>query len=480
MGGAVSRFDETDWDTADGGMHSTEATLDGRPPTTCYSTYELLKQSVLAQQRSLDVTDSHANLLYEIRPVAKTLTAFDVYSGATQKHLLRVTTDLSRRYWVVYRVGVPTYEGQEPDPLLGDADATETEAQQEDGDEESSNGKNQFYKAVCVTVSWSRYMAVAAYYGEHTEEQVEEYDRRKRELSLEHQAIVDRQKSRDSAGESRIIDPEEPPEPNDRAVKSETGSNGKSEDLPSQQQIPDITASSTISSPLADPGCCVGPIFDTEEPSNLSDVTINQNGVSAIPEIKEVKSWFQRTSRGLQKQIVAQGQIYASGKEYLYKRSLEIKATSLQDPRKGVVHLDKPLLLCQEIYNKLIGNHQTSRVSKQDVVKLLRQDTEQHLQEGSEGRGSDMAMDDLSQSMRDDSDNLMVDAIQTDPDAEEASPQSLEQQKPLIGYWHWEHSMRTHKMKMHVAKGADLALHIVLAVLVNQVRYERNAIAMTV
>jgi hypothetical protein len=35
-------------------------------------------------------------------------------------------------------------------------------------------------------------------------------------------------------------------------------------------------------------------------------------------------------------------------------------------------------------------------------------------------------------------------------------------------------------MKMHLAKGSDLSLHIVLAIIVNQVRYERNALAMTI
>jgi len=53
-------------------------------------------------------------------------------------------------------------------------------------------------------------------------------------------------------------------------------------------------------------------------------------------------------------------------------------------------------------------------------------------------------------------------------------------EQPLVGYWTWENTLRTQKVKMHVAKGADLALHIVLAIIVNQVRYERNAIAMTI
>jgi hypothetical protein len=52
--------------------------------------------------------------------------------------------------------------------------------------------------------------------------------------------------------------------------------------------------------------------------------------------------------------------------------------------------------------------------------------------------------------------------------------------QPLVGYWAWKNSIMTHKMKMHLAKNSDLGLHVVLAILVNQVRYERNAVAMTV
>lgn len=55
-----------------------------------------------------------------------------------------------------------------------------------------------------------------------------------------------------------------------------------------------------------------------------------------------------------------------------------------------------------------------------------------------------------------------------------------EEEQPLVGYWSWDNTFRVHKMKMHLAKGSDLSLHVVLAIIANQVRYERNAIAMTV
>jgi hypothetical protein len=48
---------------------------------------------------------------------------------------------------------------------------------------------------------------------------------------------------------------------------------------------------------------------------------------------------------------------------------------------------------------------------------------------------------------------------------------------PLDGHWVWEHTINTHKMKMNLAKGCDVALHCVLAVMTNMVSLERIASA---
>lgn len=53
-------------------------------------------------------------------------------------------------------------------------------------------------------------------------------------------------------------------------------------------------------------------------------------------------------------------------------------------------------------------------------------------------------------------------------------------EEPLVGFWSWENTMRVHKIKMHVAEGSDLALHVVLAIVTNQLRMERNVIVSTV
>jgi hypothetical protein len=203
----------------------------------------------------------------------------------------------------------------------------------------------------------------------------------------------------------------------------------------------------------------------------------------------------------------------------------------VDDPLQGVVHLDKPLLLCQEIYTRIIGNHQTSKVSKEKVLTLLRQDMEQHLQnrkdDDLDNESNDLVVavntdssNDMRTRSKDHQDSTAVSDLSltaTSTDMEEAATseapvskadtendgikgeptvnegQNVEanvsssadsivppKEQPLVGYWAWENTLRTHKMKMHLAKGSDLALHIVLAVLVNQLRYERNAIALAV
>jgi hypothetical protein len=61
-----------------------------------------------------------------------------------------------------------------------------------------------------------------------------------------------------------------------------------------------------------------------------------------------------------------------------------------------------------------------------------------------------------------------------------SSSKSNKPLEPLVGFWNWDNTMRVHKMKMHVAEGSDLALHVVLAIVTNQLRMERNVVVSTV
>lgn len=234
------------------------------------------------------------------------------------------------------------------------------------------------------------------------------------------------------------------------------------------------------------------------------------------------------------------------------------------DPLEGVIRLDKPMLLCQEIYGKFIGNHQTSVLSKERAIELWKEDVQQHMKDGGvdgddpfledqdgifaqfdeagkmydavvkpsatanatrenvvdEPLECDMNITDNEQNnegkggspgpplhsgeqpppqtsvSRVDESRPASDGNNDDDTKQHHDPEVLdercsqtgsivdegveEQDESLIGYWKWENTWKVHQMKMQVAKGTDLALHCVMAIIVNQVRYERNAIAMSV
>ena len=124
MGGATSRFEETDWSKADGCLIPQEdetdhPTIDGLPPTRSYRIYEIIKQSKMTSQREFEVLDpKKRHILYTTRPVPGTLAWFDVLGpgsvGQYRDYRLRVQVDLSRRTWIVYRYSKPLFPTQKP------------------------------------------------------------------------------------------------------------------------------------------------------------------------------------------------------------------------------------------------------------------------------------------------------------------------------------------------------------------------------
>ena len=221
-------------------------------------------------------------------------------------------------------------------------------------------------------------------------------------------------------------------------------------------------------------------------PNKKAPITMSSSAAS-------LQSWFRQKSKDIREK----------SHTYLYS------TTNAKHPLEGVIHLDKPLILCQEIYTRLIGNHQTSLVSKERVLELLKQDAAQHFQEHPE-ESEDVAdreepiltvegklVDNTDKKKDSPSGDSVGDHKAENDNRDVARENSVsdenndtineselnshgEADQPLIGYWNWEHSLRTQKMKMHLAKGTDLALHVVVAIIVNQVRYERNALAMTI
>lgn len=665
MGGAQSFLKENDWELADGALDSSEQTIDGAEPTKSYQIYHMIKKTMLASQRDFDVTDSQSNLLFHVRPSPGTIAGFDVLGigcATSDEYILRVTVDLARRNWIVYRFDRPVFEGQKPDRAATEKFAIEQQTDRkelaarisasltvhsfsEDGlDPIVSSArpptivpKHLLYKVCCVTVSWSRYMAVAAYFGPPTvgqlfqskknKEAVDEFylnddDDDEGDIFSEASKIAERIRCQrsladdlvdesetsfaadsttggddDDADEGECHDGDEEEkndangiynDPEAPAIATTTSylDNNETEqekERPPASDVLDesensinvekIDATANFNDPetaLTTP--CNLEQKETEQemeqpaPSHDFDdesenVNEADNGVAAntgsipkhnatshddddndddtvaellqsvsmpeltqdassVPSKAKLSTWLKQKSQSLHKKSKS---LHEKSKSMLRKSSscddadgssngggyasflgVGSKSAADEDPLQGVIHLDKPLLMCQEIYTRIIGNHQTCRVSKAKVLTLLKQEMEQHVQdEGGEDNNTDIAHENKDADA--DGPNAAAPALsavadlevetspgngateskedtddedQKDSSSKSAPSESIEQ--PLVGYWAWEHSLRTHKIKMHLAKGSDLALHVVLAVLVNQVRYERNVVAMAV
>ena len=97
------------------------------------------------------------------RAVPGTIACFDVLGKGIDEYLLRITVDLARRYWIIYRYDVPSFEGQI-------ADKAESEKASNDYPERNSLGPVRLFKRGCAIVSWSRYIAVSCFFGPPTVE----------------------------------------------------------------------------------------------------------------------------------------------------------------------------------------------------------------------------------------------------------------------------------------------------------------------
>jgi hypothetical protein len=496
MGGATSKLDENDWEKADGKLISgSEYTLDGAPPTEAYGVYLLTKKGV--NQREFDVTDAEQNLIYTTRAVPGTIACFDVLGrGIGDDYLLRVNVGMARRYWTVCRFDVPTFWGQKTDQ-----EAIEKLTAEIDGNKTFSMPL--LYKKCLITVSWSRYLAVAALFGAPTAEMLISAavsDTEESEESVDDEVfkgasrIAERMRTRavSSGAEPLSLprpDTKEIKEDDDDATKpgatveeaTEINSKETTLELQSSASMPELSRSAPPSGP------------DDELPTSSSAAHSTPlrapppaSPVSSFMAGARVGSWFRQQSQTIRK------------KSQSYLSSTTSQILSEKDPLEGVIQLDKPLLLCQEIYNKLIGNHQTSLVSKEKVLELLQQDMAEHVMESPDEAAEDETYDPFvpvdQETRQFNSDDLPesgvlegknesiddgIDGVRKDDDESE-SDNAHQDTQPIVGYWSWDNTLRVHKMKMHLAKGSDLSLHVVLAIIANQVRYERNAIAMTV
>jgi hypothetical protein len=136
MGGATSRFDETDWDKADGGLREASETLDGKKPSARH-TILTLKKPTIVNQRNFEIRDDLNTLIYTSQAVSGTTKWFDFF-GDDGKKIFRIQTDSSRSTWDVYSCS-PSFQGQKPNK----------EASEKAGEES-------LYRKARIDITWNK------------------------------------------------------------------------------------------------------------------------------------------------------------------------------------------------------------------------------------------------------------------------------------------------------------------------------------
>jgi len=447
MGGTTSLFEQNNWERASGRISNASETIDGADPTDSYNTYYLTKRAL--NQREFDVTDSDHNLLYTTRAVPNTLSCFDVLGPRIDDYVLRVSVlDIAKRHWIVLRFNERCFEGQT-------RDEDESKKAQDDLQSFEMDKPIELFKKCCIMVSWSRYVSVAAFYGEPTvemmlssplsKEATAELVPNEEDLFEKASEISARMRARKSSSDLRKTEDDSVAQ-----LAKTLPQSALSDNQISSQVCEEATVSVEHSVASMDPQVqAQNAQIDSESSENRSSSVI----------MKEVTS-FAMLSKASAAQLVSEstsrmGQWIQDQSEDFKKRKSQYLNVSLsKHPLEGVVRFDGPLLKCQEIYNRvLVGNHQTSRASENEVFNLIRED-EQHGNDNTNGP-------------------VESHEVQAEEDKEDNDT-------PLVGYWRWQHTLRCQRMVLHLAKNSDLALHVVMAIIANQVRYERNAIAMTI
>ena len=114
-----------------------------------------------------------------------------------------------------------------------------------------------------------------------------------------------------------------------------------------------------------------------------------------------------------------------------------------------------------------------------DVYMVQSSQTPQPPQQGTESEGWGNDMD--PRGVFDKESTLRCEEIQsftsqyqayhprTNPILDSAAPPQLQ------SWWVWEHTQNLHQMKMHLAKGCDVALHVIIAITTNMVNVEKHA-----
>ena len=455
----------------------------------------------------------------------------------------------------MYRFEEAAFEGQKPDKEATEKLVAER-LQKVDKDPMIENFNTPFlFRKAIVVVSWSRYMAVSTLYGAPSDEMVKQWE-------TEQFAKMQQQEQGDSEApikQGLIYQPSDSADSNDASKGADRPKDFKCNVAPGSPLRKQVSGDSSLEEESfggSEPTSADFQDVDVEDDENVAADTgpsttrlvlegegpVDLNSQSVESQQLPTSSSSTTTPQGARTASASSTtsgrtsfRTWAKQKSRHFREksrsALEksgiISKTTRRDPLEGVIHLSKPLLLCQEIYTRIIGNHQTSVISKTKAIELLKEDIAQHEREDPEAARKNEDDDPFMTGQEVILRSRSEDSGGGEPEHKSVDPEDLanlgtngsgisdssisdgrqhsdghwlsrsgdeeenhsrrahgdsgtEEEQELVGYWLWENTLRTHKMKMHVAQGTDLALHVVLAIIVNQVRYERNALAMTI
>lgn len=578
MGGASSRFEQTQWWNADGELIPASASkrklqeendfhttiIPTESPTKSLQIFDIIKCKGITSQRDFEIRDGNQKVIFVTRPVPGTMAWFDLLRPGsadepelneadeekveeekettnTEKDsrqgwgeeitedtttpeqappprqqnddelLLRVQVDENRRTWIIYSY-TPVFQGQLPAMLP-----------ERKGLEEGLK----LYKSCCITLSWSKYLALAARYGPPTKLQDFWEEGDDDEDHSEHESEPDASfvekimftKADTIAAKKRDDDvnltAEQIRAEQKVATSPKEGSNFEEE----KDTIEDNGAIGSLANSVK---TLLGP-GDSHKAKQLTKkerLQISLEGVVDLnapllqcQQVLKTKANFQ--TRTVEKEeAVKLYMLDDAWKKAKYRRD---DASINQDPNKSplakAITYEKEALQPHEdmdvmkkwFSDKYVDQDQMT-LTQDDASTTTTESTETKEEGGKETRRNLMQRGKQtwfsfrmpktsptdswngSTSLNEDGDSFSDIADEKEDERMKDDPKTKvygskmgvatiqdddpDRKEPLVAYWQWKNTYTRHKIQMHLAKNSDLALHAIMSIILNICRYE--------
>lgn len=566
MGGASSRFDQTQWWNADGELGTSdgkEGGADQKPtiipsenPTKSLEIFDILKSKSMTSQRDFEIRDGNKNVVYATRSVPGTLAWFDVVrprvsddaevteedegegneeqgegiaeategteedppsSEIIEELLLRIQVDWNRRSWIVYSC-IPVFPGQLPATI---------------SDRKGLSEDQKLYKSCCITLSWSKSLALVSRFGPPTKLQdfwddgddddddlvaADGLTASRRDSDFFTQVFF--KKADTIAARARKehvgFDTEElRKEQASTTTKGKEGANEGEEDEDGNSMIGSLAKSVKT---LLEPKEPSRPHLSKKEKQVLSleGVVDLEAPLLQCQAVLGTKANYQSRLANKEETLKLWMLDDAWNKERFLKQQEEMN--QIQDPfrnplakaiayEKGQLQTDLDIEELKKWFSsmyvdddQLVSSEEpraeergnapdrrrslieggkswfSSRLSRQsnaveDTSSESKGNGEGESESAEEATASDVTMEDTISEAEETSNSIENKVYGSSKGVIEAD-NSEDRREALVSYWQWKNTYTTHKMQLHLAKNSDLALHVVLSIILNICRYE--------